>query len=192
MIFIEGLSPGGISLQNAVLRPVLTSKFSVSYPSPKHSQECVVTNPSCKGFMLPTAPPHGPQLGEVPRPPCCMLASAISSINNSIRFNAACVELYLLFWGTIGLLFPLSMKIRKPNRPCSFHCRLFQRAPRKWSLLGLPDLASRSELIRESNLMPWQCATASRSMHGCRALPGFGSAQQWCFHCPNWRLSAAL
>lgn len=133
----------------------------------------VVRGGHCVGFSLPTAPPHGPRL------PRCAPGSAVASVNNSIRFNVACTEPHLFLWGCIcpsvtGLLCPLCVKIRKPNWPCSIRCRLFQRAPRKWSLLGLPDLTSSSELIREPNLLPRQCATASHSVHGCRALPGFG------------------
>lgn len=51
----------------------------------------------------------------------------------------------------------------------------FTADPCKLSFLGLLDLTSSSELIREYNSMSWQCTAASHSMHGYTAVPGFGS-----------------
>lgn len=101
-----GLSPAGIC---RTLSSDLCT-FSVLYPYPRHSQECMVINASCEGLGLPTAIPHGPQLGEAPRPSVCMRGSAIPSINNSIWFNSACAEPYLFLWGiteSITALFPV-------------------------------------------------------------------------------------
>jgi len=57
VIFIAGCHREEITLPKAVLRPVLTSKFSASHPSPKHS---LVTHAGWEGFRLPAAPPHDP------------------------------------------------------------------------------------------------------------------------------------
>lgn len=130
----------------------------------------VVRGGRCVGFSLPRAPPHGPRL------PRCAPGSAVASVNNSIWFNVACTEPHLFLWDCIcpsvtGLLCPLSVKIGKPNRPPSIRCRLFQRAPRKWSLLGLPiSLAAQSSLGNliycpgNVRLLPTACTDAERSL----------------------------
>lgn len=88
-------------------------------PLYQHSQEGTVIKATCKSFRLPTAPLMDLQ------PPGVRLSSAISSINTCIWFSIVCVDPYLFFWDTLGLLFSLCL-IRKPNQTCSFHCRSLQ------------------------------------------------------------------
>lgn len=158
----------GTSLQSAVLRPGMRSRSA----SPRHSQQHAVTHSSCEGLCCPHVSLRDLSWRGTA---ATQLHAASPQITPFSSAQRAWSHIYPS-GAQQACPFPCARRggSHTSHARCTAHC--FYQARRKWRSLGLPELTSNSELIRESNLIPWQCRSASHSMHGCMPSPAFGSS----------------